>query len=163
VVDFIQRAGIVTAMVGLLQALPGTRLYKRLKATGRLLESNSGDNVDGTTNIVPTAGVALLRDGYKHGLQHLYSPKLYYRRVRTFLREYRMTAINLPRGFRYRVGQLMAFARSVGRLGLVGTERVEYWKLLVWTVFRRPRAFGLAVMFAIYGYHFRRTCDAHLA
>lgn len=163
VVEFIQKAGIVTAMVGLLQAMPGTRLYQRLKAVGRLLESNSGDNVDGTTNIVPTASVALLRDGYRDGLRRLYSPKLYYRRVRTFLREYRTPTLAVPRGFRHAVGQLLAFARSVAWLGVVGKERVEYWKLLSWTVFRRPRVFGLAVTFAIYGYHFRRTCDAHLA
>ena len=30
--DFIQRSGVVTAMVGLLTALPQTRLYKRLKS-----------------------------------------------------------------------------------------------------------------------------------
>jgi hypothetical protein len=57
----------------------------------------------------------------------------------------------------------MAFARSIVRLGIVGTERVEYWKLLVWTLFRNPQAFGLAVVFAIQGYHFRMTCEAHLA
>ncbi len=52
-IDFIQKSGIVTAMVGLLQAPPGTRLYERLKREGRLREEITGDNVDGTTNIVP--------------------------------------------------------------------------------------------------------------
>ena len=35
-IDFIQKSGIVTAMVGLLQAPPGTRLYERMKKEGRL-------------------------------------------------------------------------------------------------------------------------------
>jgi radical SAM superfamily enzyme YgiQ (UPF0313 family) len=50
-IDFIQKSGIVTAMVGLLQAPPGTRLFDRLKKDNRLLAMMiSGDNVDGTTN-----------------------------------------------------------------------------------------------------------------
>ena len=36
------------------------------------------------------------------------------------------------------------------------------WKLLFWTVFRRPQAFSLAVTFAIHCYHFRRTCEQHI-
>ena len=35
-IDFIQKSGIVTAMVGLLQAPPGTKLYARLKKEGRV-------------------------------------------------------------------------------------------------------------------------------
>ena len=46
-IDFIQRSGIVTAMVGLLQAPPGTRLYDRMKHENRLVSKFSGDNVDG--------------------------------------------------------------------------------------------------------------------
>ena len=58
-IDFIQRSGVVTAMVGLLQAPPGTRLYERMKQEGRLLARLSGDNVDGTTNILPVAAAVL--------------------------------------------------------------------------------------------------------
>ena len=87
-IDFIQKSGIVTAMVGLLQAPPGTRLHERLKRAGRLLEQMSGDNVDGTTNIVPVMSLDTLRDGYKHVLHRIYSPKPFYQRVKTFLREY---------------------------------------------------------------------------
>jgi radical SAM superfamily enzyme YgiQ (UPF0313 family) len=36
-IDFIQKSGIVTAMVGLLQAPPGTRLFDRLKRDNRLM------------------------------------------------------------------------------------------------------------------------------
>jgi radical SAM superfamily enzyme YgiQ (UPF0313 family) len=87
-IDFIQESGIVTAMVGLLQALPGTRLYERLKQEGRLLDQVSGDNVDGTTNIVPKMNLDTLREGYEAILQHIYSPEHYYQRVKTFLQEY---------------------------------------------------------------------------
>jgi len=160
--DFIQSAGIVTAMVGLLQALPGTRLHKRLLEAGRVLERHSGDNVDGTTNIVPVAGGELVRDGYRAGLRRLYSPQVYYQRIRAFLRDYRKPRVAARWGWAPALSKLWAFVLSVCRLGIVGKERIEYWKLLVWTVFRRPRAFGLAVTLSIYGYHFRRSCEARL-
>src|SRR5574342_918828 len=69
-VEFIQKSGIVTAMVGLLQALPDTKLHKRLKREGRLLGQTTGNNVDGTTNFVPRMEVERLREGYKTILRH---------------------------------------------------------------------------------------------
>ena len=89
-IDFIQKSGIVTAMVGMLQAPHGTRLYERLKQAGRLLEKMSGDNVDGTTNIIP-GNERLMCCARDTGalVQRLYSPEAYYQRVKTFLREYR--------------------------------------------------------------------------
>jgi len=62
-IDFIQKSGIVTAMVGLLQAPLGTRLYERLQKEGRLLNEFSGDNVDGSTNIIPRMCLEPLREG----------------------------------------------------------------------------------------------------
>jgi len=158
-IEFIQRSGIVTAMVGLLQAPPGTRLNDRLRKEDRLLEKGSGDNVDGTTNIVPIMNLATLREGYQRILQTIYSPRPYYKRVRTFLREYRAPTIHASLSARH----ILAFFRSVYRLGIVGRERFQYWNLLLWTVFRRPKQFPMAVRFAIYGYHFRKTCERHVA
>jgi radical SAM superfamily enzyme YgiQ (UPF0313 family) len=64
-VDFIQKSGIVTAMVGLLQAPYGTRLYERMQRENRLAGEMTGDNVDGSTNIVPRMGLEPLRQGYR--------------------------------------------------------------------------------------------------
>ena len=50
-------------MVGLLQAPPGTGLYERMQKEGRLVNELSGDNVDGSTNIIPRMGLEALRDG----------------------------------------------------------------------------------------------------
>lgn len=161
-VDFIQKSGIVTAMVGLLQAPQGTKLYERLKQAGRLLERMSGDNVDGTTNIIPVMNLDALRKGYKNILQHLYSPKDYYQRVKTFLREYKPPKIKVPLDFGYVLENILALFRSIYRLGIMGRERVHYWKLFLWTLVRRPRVFPLAIRFAIYGYHFRKICELHV-
>jgi radical SAM superfamily enzyme YgiQ (UPF0313 family) len=160
--DFIQTSGIVTAMVGLLQAAPGTRLYERMRRAGRLLDAASGDNVDGTTNIVPALGLETLRKAYRDLLRHLYSPQAYYRRVRTFLREYRQPKIRGRVDGAFLVQQALAFLRSTYRLGFVGRERVHYWGLFWWTLFRRPRALPLAITLAVYGYHFRMISELHV-
>ncbi|NLG28526.1 MAG: B12-binding domain-containing radical SAM protein, partial [Chloroflexi bacterium] len=81
-VDFIQRSGIVTAMVCLLQAPSGTRLFKRMAAEGRVDGTWTGDNVDGTSNIRPVMDPDVLRRGYQHILRSIYAPRAYYARVR---------------------------------------------------------------------------------
>jgi radical SAM superfamily enzyme YgiQ (UPF0313 family) len=158
-IDFIQQSGVVMAMVGLLQAIPGTGLYDRLLREGRVTEElSTGDNVDGTTNIVHSMGQESLREGYMKVLRHIYKPKYYYRRVKTFLREYNKPPITE----KIRTEHLWAFFHSIYRLGILGRERWQYWKLLVWTYFRRRELFPLAVSMAICGYHFRRTAEAHV-
>jgi radical SAM superfamily enzyme YgiQ (UPF0313 family) len=152
-IDFIQRSGIASAMIGILQAVPGTRLHERLKKEGRLRGDSSGDNVDGTTNIIPSLmSLETLRDGYKNILQHIYSPETYYKRVRTFLREYKPPQRREP----FRFSHFVAFVRSSFRFGIVSRSRFHYWKLLVWTQFKRPRLISNAVSLAICGYHFRK-------
>ena len=145
-------------MVGLLQAPAGTRLYERMKTQGRLCSESSGDNVDGTTNIVPAMNLETLKDGYRRILDHIYSPEHYYRRLRTFLREYRPP----PARGQFQFSNVLALARSFYRLGIVGRERFHYWKLLLWTQFRRPRLLPDAITLAIYGYHFRKICERHV-
>lgn len=150
-VSFVQQSGIVTAMVGMLQAPPGTRLFDRLREEGRIRGPLTGDNVDGTTNILPRMGLETLRQRYDAVISYLYEPRHYYSRVRTFLREYRLPSVRPRLDLR----RLYAFAQSMYRLGLVGRERFQYWHLLVWTLVRRPRLLPNAVTLAIYGYHFR--------
>ena len=158
-IDFIQKSGIVTAMVGLLQAPVGTRLYERLKQEGRLLGHTSGDNVDGTTNIITRMDLDTLREGYRAIMQHIYSHKQYYRRIKTFLREYKAPKIPSSLDFQ----RVLAFFRSNIRLGIIGRERLQYWGLLWWTLFKRPRLLPLAITLAIYGYHFRKVSDSRIA
>jgi radical SAM superfamily enzyme YgiQ (UPF0313 family) len=155
-VEFIQKSGIVTAMVGLLNALPDTKLHARLQREGRLVGRSSGDNVDGTTNFTPRMPMDLLVEGYRSILRRIYAPRPYYERVRTFLREYRRPRVAAPLNWRHG----FALAWSGVRLGLVGRERFQYWRLLGWTICHRPALLQLAVTLAIYGHHFRRCCDA---
>lgn len=157
-IDFIQKSGIVTAMVGLLQAPLGTRLYERMKKEGRLVNEFSGDNVDGSTNIIPRMGLKTLQEGYRKVLKKIYEPKSYYQRVLTFLREYQPSKI---RG-RFEPQYILAFLRSIYHLGIRGAERVEYWRLFFWALLKRPRLFPQAITFAIIGFHFRQVADLHV-
>ncbi len=152
-IDFIQKSGIVTAMVGLLQALPGTKLHQRLSRQGRLIGHTTGNNGDGTTNFIPRMNRATLREGYKNLVGYIYEPGPYYQRVRTFLREYRPPKIAGSLRWQY----LLAFGRASVHLGVFGRERIHYWRLLFWTFFRRPSLVPLAVTLSIYGHHFRKT------
>ena len=152
-IEFIQQSGIVTAMVGLLQAPFGTQLYARLKQENRIIEEMSGDNADGSTNIIPKMDMTKLKDGYQQIINQIYSPKLFYKRVKNFIIEYQpkfeKTHLELA--------EVKAFFRSVYKLGIIGVERLYYWKLFFWTLFKYPSKFPLAITFSIYGYHFRKV------
>ena len=143
-------------MVGLLQAMPGTKLHQRLGRQGRLFGHTTGNNVDGTTNFISHMNRETLHQGYQRILEHIYSPGPYYERIRTFLREYRPPKISRSLGWR----SLLAFAQANFRLGVLGRERFHYWGLLLWTLMRRPAHLSLAVTLSIYGHHFRKVCRA---
>jgi radical SAM superfamily enzyme YgiQ (UPF0313 family) len=156
-IDFIQKSGIVTAMVGLLQAPAGTKLFERLNREGRLLGRMSG-NTDGTTNIIPRMDITILREGYRSIMHHIYSPQHYYNRLKTFLREYKAPKIKNP----INIHEILAFFRSSIHLGVIGKERFQYWRILFWTLVHRPRLLTTAITLAVYGHHFRKICNLHI-
>ncbi len=159
-IRFIQKSGVVTAMVGILIALPRTQLYERLKKEQRLLKETSGNNTDFSTNFIPRMDYDLLISGYKKVLSTLYSPRQYYERVRTFLREYIPPKKKL---FHFRCNYIAAFIRSIFVLGIIGKERYHYWRLLLWTLLTRPRLLPQAVTLSIYGFHFRKVFEKRLS
>jgi radical SAM superfamily enzyme YgiQ (UPF0313 family) len=157
-IAFIQESGIVTAMVGLLNAPAGTKLHRRLEQEGRIIRSVTGDNTDFSINFVPKMSKEALVSGYRSILGTIYAPKHYYARVRKFLQEYRPPRKN--RG-RLRIMHVRAMVQSIVRLGIFGRERYQYWKLFFWSLVRRPRLFPLAITLSIYGFHFRQVFRRH--
>lgn len=156
-IAFIQESGIVIAMVGMLNAPYGTKLYCRLVKENRLLGNISGSNTDLSTNFIPIMGLATLIKGYRKILATIYSPKQYYERVRTFLKKYRLP--NRIAISQFKLCYLEALLKSIWYLGIRGKERVHYWKLVLWTLIRRPNLLPLVLTLAIYGYHFRLTFE----
>jgi len=153
--EFIQRSGVVTAMVGLLQALPQTRLYQRLMREGRLESSATGNNTEAVLNFKTRLNREFLENGYRELMRKLYEPNVYYQRIRIFLENHR------PQGPRVRLGSadLRAFLKSFWLLGIRERGRHFYWKFFWSVLLRRPRQFRHAIELAIMGYHFRRVAS----
>lgn len=150
-ITFIQESGIVTAMVGLLQAPFGTTLYDRLKSEGRILREMSGDNADGTTNIVTRLNPEALKKGYFKIMESIYSPELLYPRIKTFLVQFQPVQQRLT----LRYNEVLAFLKTIFRMGLNFKEARYYWNLFFWTLSHDVKKIPMAITLVIYGYHFR--------
>jgi radical SAM superfamily enzyme YgiQ (UPF0313 family) len=155
-IAFIQESGIVTAMVGILNALKGTRLYRRMEQERRLITDDTGDNTDGSINFIPRMEPSKLMEGYRTIVATIYDPRKYYQRIVAYLKQYKPAA---QRCMRLKAIHIVAFLRSVVMLGIITPERVYFWRLLFRTLFTRPQLVPQAIAFAIYGYHYRRVFE----
>ena len=151
-IDFIQKVGIVTAMVGVLTALPQTRLWHRLKAEGRLLSETTGGNTDGQINFKPKMGLEKLTKGYKKILAAIYSPQFYYQRINTFVKNYKPTVKS-----RISFGDIKSFIKSLWLIGVLSKNRRYYWKILFKTSLTKIKALPVAVELAIIGLHYEKV------
>jgi radical SAM superfamily enzyme YgiQ (UPF0313 family) len=153
--EFIQQSGVVTAMVGLLSALPETALYRRLAREGRIIAESCGNNTDAAINFVTRLDRDFLLSGYRELMRGLYEPANYYRRIRTFLSTYE------PRGPSSRLSgaDVIAFLKSLWVLGLRSAGRRQYWSLFWLTLLAQPRKFRAAMELSILGHHFRRVAS----
>ena len=155
---FIQNSGIVTAMVGLLNAPLGTRLYKRLKEENRIIAGMTGNNTDGILNFIPKIRPDYLIKGYRTLMKRIYSPELFFERIRIFLDEYRIPSetidINPFSGIR-------AFFLVILKLGILRNDgKLYFWKLFWYSLFNCPEKLRMALTFAVYGYHFQRVAES---
>lgn len=155
--NFIQRSGIISAMVGLLKAPHGSRLYERLRREGRLLGRNSGNNMDGAMNFLPRMDSEKLMQGYKNLLESLYSHKHYYERIKRFIRDYK-PQLRLRHGID--MNDILGFFRSVWTLGIREKGRLYFWKTLFYSLFTKPKSVPTMVVYAAYGYHFRKIVSS---
>lgn len=150
-IAFIQSSGVVKAMIGLLNAIPGTKLYQRLQNEGRLIDNCTGDNCDGSLNFIPKMDADKIRAGYQAVLDNIYSPREYYQRVLEFLKEYRPI-----RKRRINWLEIKALIRSMIYLGILEKGKIYYWKLFIRALMFHRAAFGEAISSALFGYHFRK-------
>jgi len=85
-IDFINETHIPTVMVGLLQALPKTELWNRMKREGRLIENATGNNSDGTMNFIPyNMSEKEAEQNYLKILERIYSENAFFERVKRAL------------------------------------------------------------------------------
>jgi hypothetical protein len=97
-------------------------------------------------------------DGYQSIMKQIYSPKNYYRRVRTLLKELKVPEISQP----LNIQRFLSIFRSAFRIGVLGKERFQYWRLMLWTLICKPRLISLAITLSIYGYHYRKICERYI-
>ena len=160
-VEFIQKSGIPVAMVGLLQAMPGTQLFRRLRKEGRILDAGHGDNTDDKLNFVPAMDATQLVEGYRSVLKRIYSCEAYYERVKLYLsRTHPRPSKASERAQRTRQkwltkGNARAFVTSIIRQGVFGKQRWSYWKFLMSVATRYRHCVGAAMTLAVMGYHFQ--------
>ncbi len=151
-IDFIQQSGIVSAMVGLLNAPKNTKLYQQLEAENRLTSDATGNNTDSSMNFIPKMDYNELQEGYKKIIHNIYSAKPYYKRVRQLLLNYNRLAKGKSK---IKFSLLVAFIKSVYVIGFLSKGRTEYWKFIIWTLFNKPKLMVDAITYTVYGYHFR--------
>lgn len=153
-IDFIQKSGIISAMVGLLNAPKKTRLYERLNKEGRIIADFDGDNTNFALNFVPKMKKEELLNGYQKILDGIYSCKPYFERVKTFLLDFDPKVHNQTK---LNLSKIKALLRSVVILGIVDEGRKYFWSLFFWSLFKKPKVFSLAITYAVYGFHFRKV------
>lgn len=143
---------IPLAMVGMLTALPGTQLERRLMREGRLVERSGGETF-GRPNFRPRMDEVTLLEGYRELLRDIYSPEAYFDRAARLLemQRSRKTLGHLP----LRQG-LRCLVRSLIRQGVRGKHRGAYWRFLGRILWRAPRRFPRAIALAIMADHMVR-------
>jgi radical SAM superfamily enzyme YgiQ (UPF0313 family) len=152
-IKLVQQSGIVMAMVGLLNAPRGTKLYHRMEEEKRLTkEKATGDNTDCTMNFVPKMDRTTLVSGYKEVLTTLYSPRQYYSRIKMFLKDYHPQRRKAQSQLKW--WHVWAWLRSMWFLGVRDQGRFYYWRFVLSTLMKRPRSFQLSMTLAVYGFHF---------
>lgn len=150
-IDFIQRAGIPTAMIGLLNALPNTRLYRRLKEEGRLLKASTGNNThDLTLDFKPLMPAETLIRGYKRVIAALYSPKKYFERCSTLISRLPVKTKSV-RSLSWI--EIKALFLSIAKQAF-SSYGIHYLRFLAAVLLTRIRLFPDAASMAIKGYHF---------
>ena len=178
-IEFITQAAIPNAMVGLLVALPGTPLYKRIQETGRLKPDGYGGTTDqcGYTNIVTILPARKLFEGYRKVIETLYTPHEYFRRsfealsrfphpdsllarIQYFRGLLALRNLRAKKARQKRAGLLMKFY-SVFK-GLPPQYKRESLKFM-WSVLKNcPDQFPRAIPFILLGIHYFRFSFEHV-
>lgn len=152
-IKFIQESGIVAAMVGLLNAPTGTKLFERLKKENRLFDNFKGNNMDGATNFIPKMDYKVLIKGYTQIIHTIYAHREYYERVKKFIKDYQVPSW---KSNKISLNEIKAFFRLLWAIGIVEKGKKHFWKMLIFSLFKYPKKFSLAMTLVVYGFHFRR-------
>jgi radical SAM superfamily enzyme YgiQ (UPF0313 family) len=152
-IEFIQETGIPQAMVGILMALPGTDLYRRLESEGRILFNSHGNNTHCmSANFVTKMDNATLKKGYKKILSSIYDVNLknYFTRCNRL-----MDRLGDLTHFQRKIGlsEMLMLFKSIGYQPFT-SYGYQYLKFVSRNLFRHFNIFGEVIRYAIIGHHF---------
>jgi len=158
-IDFIRESAIPMAMVGMLNALPDTQLWKRLEREGRLLGEASGNNTVSTINFIPKMDADRLVAGYQSIMRTIYKPSEYYQRALDSLVR---TPQRAPEPHQYKgLKALTTFVRLAFRLGVLDRERRAFWSFFLKAVAQHRDRMTELLRHAAMGYHFRKLNESY--
>ncbi len=153
-IRFVEELAVPVAMVGLLMALPHTKLWERLDAEGRILSRSDGNNTHGSLlNFRTTRDPVELVRGYRRVLGTIYRPRNYFHRCIELLR--RLPAIRPAHGSGNRIHyrELRALARSLA-VQTFSRYGFSYLGYLVHALIVKPSQVVRIFTLAIQGHHF---------
>ena len=159
-IEFIRESAIPMAMVGMLNALPDTQLWKRLEREGRLLGSDAtGNNTIATVNFVPKMDVDKLIKGYQTIMRTIYKPSEYYRRA---LESLQRTPQDFPEAHQYHgIKAVTALLRITFKLGVLDAERREFWRFFIQAARKHHDRMTELLRHAAMAYHFRKLNESY--
>jgi radical SAM superfamily enzyme YgiQ (UPF0313 family) len=160
-ISFIQKNAIPKAMIGLLNALPGTRLYQRLMEEGRILNATLGNNTHSLiTNFQTIMDSEKLSEGYKKILSHIYDSRLkyYFERCNSLFdrMEYREF---FQRKIQWE--EIKFFFKSIFRQPFT-PYGLQYLMFVFRNFFKHRDIFGEVITFSIVGHHFHKITQQTL-
>jgi radical SAM superfamily enzyme YgiQ (UPF0313 family) len=146
IVDFVERNNIPLTTFSMLQALPGTALWDRLKKEGRLREGEVHLNQTSLLNFVPTRPVEEIASEYVQGFYDLFDARQYLDRTfRHYLVLGQADVHTNPARRKRRAPKprdpatVPALLKVVWRQGIVRKTRFAFWHHL-WVMARRNPA-----------------------
>jgi radical SAM superfamily enzyme YgiQ (UPF0313 family) len=150
--EWIATSRVPLAMVGILAALPGTQLERRLIQEGRLIERSGGDTFDRPNFRTKMDEVELL-ESYASLLKSVYSPAAYFDRSNRALELRKRTSTRLSLPWSYALRSVFS---SLWHQGVMGRYRGAYWKFIGRVLWRTPRRTAHAFSLAVSGEHMIR-------
>lgn len=159
-IEFIRESAIPMAMVGMLNALPDTQLWKRLEREGRLLGADAtGNNTIATVNFIPKMDVDTLITGYQRIMRTIYKPSEYYRRA---LESLQRVPQDFPEAHQYHgLKAVTAFLRVAFKLGVLDAERREFWRFFIEAARKHHDRMAELLRHAAMAYHFRKLNESY--
>ena len=162
-IEFISETAIPFAMIGPLDALPGTPLHARMQREGRLLTYREGDEdrlIGGYryTNIKTLLPPKTFFEGYRKMLNALYSPRAYFDRLTgTFSRLPAGNYLHRPKNVKRRLPVTESLARMVAALRQLPWSYLREFLRFAWRTYKdRPDQFIRVLPYAMLGVHYYR-------